>query len=262
MMLSPPLAAQSDEDRQRAEELYREGAQAYHTGDFSLAIMKFKSGNDLDPNPMFLYNIAVSYGRLGNVTEAYDYGTRAHEGDLPREAAQKNTARLRSWKLAMRAEAIADATQSQTVAGCTSNSQCESGQQCDLESQQCVVAPPPTVVTSAFPRLLGWSGIGLAAIGLGLTTGAIVLDMSLSSDFDLLDEARADQDDARADRIASDIESTQSTGRILLFAGIGTVAVGTTLILFDLLMGSEESSTALFPAVTEDSIGIGVHQNF
>lgn len=266
MTFSVDVAAQDERDR--AQQLYKEGAEAYYTDDFPLAIMKFKSGHALDPNPMFLYNIAVSYGRLGNIDEAYDHAIEAREDGLPPEAADKNSARIESWQIALRsseiAESIAGPGEAQARA-CTTDSDCGGGMVCDTSQSACVGSSADlTAGTTSESTLgtLGWTGIGLGIVGIGLVTTALVLDSSLSSDFDELDQARADGDQQRAEQLEADIESTQSTGQIMLFAGAGAAVVGGTLLVIDLLDSDEKESAQIVPMLGREQVGASFMTRF
>lgn len=255
-------SAFAQDDKERAQKLYKEGAEAYYTDDYTGAIMKFKSGYALDPDPMFLYNIAVSYGRLGNFDEAYQNALQAEQDGLPREAADKNAARLNSWGLTLQATQIAERLGSTDESdGCTTDAECGEDMTCDTTRNVCQTNGADLHVKNSETdsgglSALGWTGVALGVAGVGLITTSIILDAGLTSDFDALDQARASGDTQAQERLEEDIESTQSTGKILLFAGAGAAAVGITLLVIDLLSGDEESSTATFsPMVGPDQAG-------
>lgn len=258
----------AQDDKERAQKLYKEGAEAFYTDDYPLAIMKFKSGHSLDPNPMFLYNIAVSYGRLGNVDEAYRYAEQADEGGLPKEADHKNKARLRSWGTELAATSLAESIGGPTdaVAACTTDSECVGGETCDTDRNVCVasadVAASTTTDSGGGLGALGWTGVVLGTAGVGLVVTALVMDASLSSDFDELDAARAAGDRERAETLESDIESSQSTGKILLFAGAGAAVVGGTLLVIDLLDSEKGESASIVPLLGPNQAGAAFISSF
>ena len=255
-LVTSPVAAQ--EDRERAKELYNEGAEAYYKQEFPVAIMKFKTGYDLDPDPMFLYNIALAYGRLGNYDEAFEYSERAAKDGLPEDASLKLGARLAAWSTVESSLDVVDDITAPDEGECSSDDDCVDGESCSAENI-CVAIPeaPPAEGLSG----VGWAGVGLTTIGVGLVVGAVILDLGLDDDFEAYDQAVADGDTATANQLKDDIESTQSTGKILLYAGIGSAVVGGGLLVYDLLIDSG-SATAVLPVVGRDYAGASLIMRF
>lgn len=255
-------AATAHAQESEAEILYKEGAEAYFQGDYAAAIIKFKRGNELDPNPMFLYNLALAYSKIGNIEEAESHAARAHDDGLPEQFADKNVARLHAFRIQLMSKELATPVEVVVEDGsCSANSDCRGGEVCDLELSQCVdvVAPEESEGLSG----LGWAGIGGIAGGVGLIVGAVIIDLGLSSDIDDYNQLVSDGQTEDAEALKSDIESSQSTGQILLFAGVGVATVGAALLIYDLMSAPEdETASVLYPMVGEDSAGVGYFTRF
>ncbi len=257
-------ASTAHAEESEAERLYKEGAEAYFQGEYAQAIIKFKRGNELDPNPMFLYNLALAYSKLGNVEEAESHAARAHKQGLPPQFADKNAARLLAFRMQLKSTELAKPVEVAVEEGtCEADTDCQGGEVCDLQSSQCVaVSSTPTESGSGLSGL-GWAGIGAIAGGSGLILGAVIIDLGLSSDIDEYDRLVADGQTDEAESLKSDIEGSQSTGQILLFAGVGVATVGAALLIYDLMFASDsESTSAFYPTFDKDSAGVGFITTF
>lgn len=70
---SPASSQEEDPDVVRVEELSLEGAELFQTGNYAEAIVRFKEAYALVPVANLLYNIALSYERIGDVDAAITY---------------------------------------------------------------------------------------------------------------------------------------------------------------------------------------------
>src|SRR5262245_36586900 len=62
--------AASADPRSEASQLFEKGKAAYRLGDFDEAIVHFREGFRLKPDPTFLYNIALAYRAKGDLEKA------------------------------------------------------------------------------------------------------------------------------------------------------------------------------------------------
>jgi tetratricopeptide (TPR) repeat protein len=72
-----PTAAPDD----RAVELNDEGEKLYQQGDYAAAAKRFEAGYALDPNPTFLYNLALAYEKNSEFESALDALKRYRDAD-------------------------------------------------------------------------------------------------------------------------------------------------------------------------------------
>jgi tetratricopeptide (TPR) repeat protein len=71
LLLAAPLRADEvDPDTERAQRLFAEGAAAYETRDYALALERMEAARRLRPSPAFDYNIARCHDRIGHDAEA------------------------------------------------------------------------------------------------------------------------------------------------------------------------------------------------
>jgi hypothetical protein len=69
-LVETPAGAQSPGPQETAQQHYDRGAKLYNLGHFQEAIPDFEKAYDLDPSPIFLFNIAQSHRQLGNKERA------------------------------------------------------------------------------------------------------------------------------------------------------------------------------------------------
>jgi tetratricopeptide (TPR) repeat protein len=67
-----PQAAVSAADRERAVELNRRGEELYNGGSYEAAVVAFEQGYALNPNPTFLYNMALALEKNSDFEAARD----------------------------------------------------------------------------------------------------------------------------------------------------------------------------------------------
>lgn len=241
----PDVAIAQDADQ--AQNFYQEGMDSYFAGKYSEAIISFKKAYELDPNPIFLFNMSIAYEKAGNPEEAYEQGRIAQDsGTLPEQASQINQARLPALSAILKSQEVAGRVSGELE--CESDSDCAGGLTCQLSSGMCVEPGtedgPPNVASSG-PFLgvpfstYGWVGSGLAVIGVGLAATSLVINLGLGSDIDAYNDLPDSEKRLTAGQaLSDDIESRQQTGQILLYSGAGLAAVGAGLIVFDLFFNA------------------------
>lgn len=225
---SPDVQAQTKAEKEQAKEHFQQGAEYYTGGEYPKAIVEFVKGNALAPNAMFLYNISLSYAKLGNIEDALTAAVKAQgEKGMPDKVRDRNIGRIAAFRVALRAESAAPKIEH------------ASKQIAQIEEPE-----PDTkkVASSGGLGTLGWSGILLTTVGAGLGIGAYVVAGSVQDDIDLYEAAAASGDREAYDRLRVDIESGQSTGTLLLYSGIGLGTAGIVMIVVDLMSGGESES--------------------
>jgi len=236
LLLVAPAWAQED-GIQQAQEHFQQGAEFYTSGEYSKAIVEFLKGYNLAPNPMFLYNISLSYAKMDNIEEALRAADRANkDGGLPAEVQLRNESRILAFRAALTAQSAS--TSMKQVA--------------KVEPE-----PTPPVSSSGFGAL-GWAGVALTTVGAGLMVGALVVNAPLADNIAELERESIGGDQARFNELKQSIEDDQSLGQILLFAGAGVGAVGVTLLIIELLSGEETSAAmTLIPHKGGAIVGVG-----
>lgn len=243
-------AQPSAEQKARADALYNEGAKLFVEKKYPEAILRFKNSHKIDSSPKTLYNIALCYGRLGEFSEAVDFAKSASQAQAASKALQRKAlARLKGFERALQATRVAKA----------------------IESPSIVKVIPPkkgdtTPEGSSF-GMLGWSGVGVSVLGVGLMGGALLVNGGLGQEIDdYEEEARNDPNPPRDSARFDEISSSQTTGKVLLFSGAGLAAAGVTLILVDLLSDSDSQATQArvtpLLAPSKNGAWAGVHIGF
>ena len=239
----------SDEDIERAEEAFSAGASFYFEGEYGRAIVEFRRAAEIYPHPIFYHNIALSHRQLGRADRTLSYAEDAREAaaklsDLDREtwparADAANSAMIASFQGVVKAQELARAVApdeeqdgDQPVAGVT-----------EIET------PPQE---SSFGAL-GWAGVAGVTLGVGALAGAAVMDRSILSGVEEVEQGTFDG--TRQDRI-SELESQQTTGKILLGAGAGLTVVGATLVVLELMGGSSDQAMAIGPSLSRPGIDV------
>ncbi len=215
--------APSQEMVAQAEAHFQTGAEWYTTGEYSKAIVEFLKGYNIVPNAMFLYNISLSYAKLGNPADALMYAERAQsEVGMPEDVASRNSGRIGALRVRLSGIEVIKQVSNLTVA----------------------VAPPVEAPASGF-GLLGMGGITLGVAGVGLMGASLLVGSGVSDDIETLENEANGGDRARFDDLKAEIEADQSFGKVLLFSGAGLAAVGLTLIVVDLMNDDEPVRTSL-----------------
>jgi tetratricopeptide (TPR) repeat protein len=231
-----PAAAQEKSNRELAQETFNEGAKAYLAGDYSEAVVKFLTAFEYEENAMILYNLSLAYAGMENWERAIEAAERAAtRDDLPEKARPRNRARIVSL------ERIVQATD--TAAAIAERRKRAS------EVDVGLVDSEPQTETSALSGL-GWAGIGAATVGVGLLVWAAILDRDVQERIDAFE-----QNPTLAERDA--LSGDQTTGKIVLFSGVGLATIGAALLGFD-LFSSGETQASIAPTRGGARVGLKV----
>ena len=256
VLLSASLAtssvavAQSKDDVKKAQEHFQKGAEWFAKGDYPKAVVEFISGHALAPNAMFLYNVSLSYERMGKIDDALSAaeGAKQYEG-MPDEVAMRNDARIRAFEVMKGAERTADKMKQIAEKGDGDGDGVGDG---DGDGDVEMVERPDGI------KALGWAGIGLTAVGGGLAVAGLLTNSAIMNDIEDYRTAANEGDRARYDELAGDIEAKQSRGQLFYAVGAGAAGVGLTLFLIDLFTGTETvpASAWISPAADRTTVGV------
>ena len=231
---SPTLAqtSASAQDRAEADRLYEEGIKAAIAGDYPSAIIHLQNGYRLDPDARFLYNIAVCYERLDNADKALDFYTRTLKSpNASSDMRTKAAGRLHGYT----AKQVATATATAIAQG------------------PATIKPPNDSTSQAKADQgfggLGWTGVAVSVVGAGLMGASLIPNAGLADQIkEYEDGVRLDPNPARDTSRYEAITSKQSTGKALLFSGMGLAVIGAGLILVEVMRSTDSDVAPEQPA--------------
>ena len=225
-----------DEDIERAQEAFNQGASLYYEGEYGRAMVEFRRANEILPHPVFAHNIALANHQLGRVERTLEAALEARaldtEGELPPRADATNSALIASIQSVIVATDISEEIGKRTDDPVAVD---------DSDAQPIDPVPESSWGTK------GWGGVGAAAVGFVALTGAAVIDRSIVSGKEELESGNWTGTEDEFDAEVDSLQSRQSTGKLMLFSGIGLMAVGGGLIAWELMSGPEGTEMALSP---------------
>ncbi len=240
-----------EEDIQRAQDAFNEGASLYYEGEYGRAMVEFRRANELYPHPIFAHNMALANHQLGRTNRTLDAALEARELSqqatddaerLPDRADATNHGLIVSLQSLETGEEVAEAIAADTI---------------DDDDEPVAVDEPPEGVDdpSSFGAL-GWGGVGAFVLGAGALTGAALIDRNVVSGKESLENW--DDTTTAFNEEKDSLESQQSIGKVLLFSGAGLAAVGTGLVVWELMSSpdSEGSQMAVSPSLTRPGVDV------
>lgn len=218
-------------DTNRAQEAFDEGARYYYDGDYSSAIVEFRRADQIHPHPIFQHNIARTNIELDRPERAYEAALEAQQraDELPPEAAATNSAIIAGY---------------QTVFGSRDHA----------ESAEPAVADIDATDADSHWGSLGWAGAGILGAGVAAISGAAVLDRSIVSAKDDLED---ETDPEAFDQQIETLESRQTVGRTMLWSGVALGAIGTSLVVWELAtIPDDGGQMAVSPSLDRPGIDV------
>jgi tetratricopeptide (TPR) repeat protein len=210
-----------------ARELYKKAMTHYELGAFDDAIVEFKRAYELTSAPGLLFNIAQVYRMKKDAAQAvYFYRTYLRlMPDAPNRADVE--------ALLVENQAIVDA---------------EKAQRAEAEAAAAAVAtapPPVAAVTAPAPpppakrpwRVELWSGVGLAAVGVGALAAGVGLGARSASDANQISRADAQRDvpwDAAKQALYRDGQNAAIASTVTYVVGGALAATGAVLVTLGL----------------------------
>ena len=238
ILVAAPAAGQSsgadDLTRQQARRHFKNGAVAFRNEDYKAAIRAFEKAYEMNPDGMILYNLSLAHLRSENLYRALDYAQKADgTGDLSKSVRVRNKARIRALDQVFGARTASKAIarlranrDSEESSGETGGSSTSGGSAQADPSTNRGANGSDTGGAGKGLGPLGWTGIGLAAAGLGSIGAAGLVENGLQSDIASYRQAAESGDIETYQRLETGIRQRQSLGRTLLYAGIGAAGAG------------------------------------
>jgi len=197
-------------NKKRSVKLFKEGYDAYSNQNWTAALRLWREAHTFNPDARFLLNAAKAAKRAGNLEQGLGLVEKAMDED--REA------------FALGPDQVGEAK--------------------DLkkELQKRIEERERERALAAEKGLhgKGWSGVGAVAVGGGLIgLGLGLFGQNVDS---AREEARAADTFSSYQENIETFERAQRNGRISLYTGIGVAAVGTSLIVWDLVESKQARS--------------------
>lgn len=286
------VMAGKPDDAERAQEFFDRGAQYYFEEEYSKALVEFYRAQTAHEHPVFKYNIAMSYLRLGQLENAREAAIEAQAMD--EAPSPENRANTSSIVVSVNtvehagsvAEAVAQADEAVDedefdedllvgddldddeidedllVEGELDEERIEKDEdRPDDEVDELAVRERDDELEESSFGLLGWTGIGSLTIAAASLGGAVFTNRQINDEWAELKAKEAGEIDRGSfEERREDIAGLQTRGQILLFSGVGLATLGTTLVVTDLVRGgsNETGDLALTPSVDRPAINLSV----
>ncbi len=203
---------------------YEAGQALLVEGEFGKAIIQFNKGYNIDRNGAFLVNIALCYAGLEKYDRAISYARDAQTHELPPQLSVYNSAKLASYLVI-----DSSLSSSEDVARAVALAK-------NIVEDPGDTKGPGDGKTSDSGGLgvLGFTGIGVGVVGLGLLGGSAYVGSVYQEQLDRVKARDPTQSREEA-------EETRQTGLLLVGVGTGATILGVGLVAFDLLTGAGDS---------------------
>lgn len=230
LLLLPAVASADQDDLERAQESFDDGARYYEAEDYHSAIVEFRRANSIHPHPIFSYNIARANRELKRPERALDAALDADErrDELPEDTAAANSAMIAAYQTVLTGHDGVETIAERTVDEAPD--------------------PEPPSRWGGF----GWAGAAMLVSGAGALTGAALIDRQIVGGVEELKDQRdageigSGEFNTERDRLAG----RQGAGLALLWSGVALTTVGTSLVVWELATVSEPSdNVAIGPRI-------------
>lgn len=248
LLAAAPLVAQTDDiDRQAARHHFARGAEQFKAGQYEDAIDAFEKAFAANPDPMILYNLSLAHLKAGHPQSALVNALRARRMDgLTRSASLRNDARIVALRRVMKARSQPSSpsgyagpdrssTDDNPLFGPSSD---DSAGPADRMTDGTTDSPSEPASPPAFGTA-GWIGVGIGAAGVASLLGAGLVGAGLDEDINAYQSAAESGDAQTYRRLRESIADRQTTGRVLLYSGIGLGVTGAGLVIYQLLATPE-----------------------
>lgn len=229
----------SSDDIEKAQEYFDLGAQLYYEGEHSRAAVEFRRAHDIYPHPLFLFNMALSFQRLGRLEDALSVARQAREMEekLPAEQDAQNKALIDGVETSLFGVAIIEST-------APTDPRDDGG-----------VETPPDVDAEPGLGALGWTGVGAAGLGVAALVGGGVVHSQLAKNREVYEPRFQRNPDSEVVSQLGDTIAAQETQRAALFiSGASLAAIGTGLIVITSRSTNSDSDVALSFSVLEPGL--------
>lgn len=278
-------SATSKEQKQEARRRFEEGKKAFRLGDFDAAIEEWKAGFRIQPDAVFLYNIALAYREKQELHKAVFF-YRSYLKEAPKA---DNRAEVEERIAEM--EALISARHSSVAAPAEANSSTETqdtqpathdpptarlaadalpSSKSFAESDQPGVAPAESLVADGSrrepPRGRGMRRAGMATAAMGaaiLATGAWLLARTSSIEADIASARDRNESWDNIKPLVSDGNRDERMG--LFAAGTGAAALiggGIMYFLGRSQAEAPEGNVVVIPSADESTLGLTLAVGF
>jgi tetratricopeptide (TPR) repeat protein len=222
----------------KAQNHFERGAEWYTRGDYSKAIVEFLKGNSISPNAMFLYNISLCYGKLNNLENAIQAGEKAIQLGLQASVVPRNQARIAGFSNVLKAKQVSDDLRSREE-----NTRAEAlraGAEAERQNAAIIASARSNEPedNSSF-GVLGWTGVVVTTVGVGLLGAALVMDQEIDDDLARYEQAAEDANEELYSELRGSIQDDQFLGKIFLTSGAATTVMGLIFIIANASDGGE-----------------------
>ncbi len=195
-------------DTSRIEALYNEGTKHYDLGEWDAAIASFRQAYALMPDPSFLYNIAQAYRQKDacrDATAAY----KAYLRNAPDEDRAKVEKFIKELESCVKLE--------------------------EENARRLLPPPPPPPPVRAGPRLMKWSGVVTAGVGVAAVATAVVFSFrARGAEHDLEDRCGAGCNGSEIEALDRKGRDSDRIAKVMYIAGGSLFAAGSAMAVYAL----------------------------
>lgn len=242
-----------------AGKLYDKAAAAYGKGDYSQAIQLLLQAHALSPDPLYAFNIALSYWGLDQCAPAREWADLAVRGQTPAQKLPEEAFGV--------LDQLAQACPKEVVIAKVDPDPYPDPDKKEGVGVDDLKKDPPPVETDW--NL--WSGVGTATLGTGMLVFGAVYDQGVADDIASLKSLQRTEDKSRYDSARANVDSGRVN--VALIYSAGALALGTGIYLIftsDTLAGESSVKPAaadaqplgLVPILTPDFAGLGAVGQF
>lgn len=255
---------------QQAQRHADEGARLYAEGEYGAALVQFRKAHALKPNRILLFNIALSYSKIGRCGKAT---TKAAELEAKYDLPPKLRATSRGMSAGCGsvgrapdvAEEVAEARKrARAERSAAENEGVERAEVAEAANSNS--DPHEAESTGSGLGALGWTGVTAAGLGTAGWVATLVLQNQVQSDFEQYETAAEQGEAERYRELRDQIRRKQTAGRTLLVTSIGLTSAGLGLFLFDLLGNRNERRSSagvrFIGSAQEDAATVGLEFSF
>jgi tetratricopeptide (TPR) repeat protein len=257
-----PKADPSDEDLERATELFENGKELYSEGSYDAAIAAFRRAYQASGDPVLLYNIALAHDRAGRYDEAIEYFGyyRAFAPASERKALAEKVESLRKRKLREQSDAAARGEDPDAPPDDLGDD--DRGPATDPEPVTDPTPPPPGPTDTAPQKpLFGpaeWTLSALALVGAGVGTGLGIAALRRRDDAQAACLPDASGRVVCPDSAQGDVDATRgmAIGADVAFAVAGAAAIAVIVLVATKAAKRKSSASA---RVAPHGTGLTIH---
>jgi hypothetical protein len=249
--------------REAAASMYKLAVQQFKAGKYQEALEKLLEVQNLDPNPVILYNIGRCFEELGKLADAAEFFQEASANpELPAALLGEIGKRLPKVLPALKVREARTLAVTAVGVGVTQAGDRSLEAYVDSQNKGEII-----ISSDNSGRGFLWGGSAASVVGLGLVSAAVFIDTGLSDPIEELKDPATRTDRARTLALQDSIASDQTTATILYITGGVVLAAGGAMVALSLMSEDEgaepqEQGVNLVPFVGEGQAGILIGGSF